>query len=260
MKKLNIGQRHTIAKYWKELVAAGWLTREQKQDDKGRMMGGFDYILEWDNRSVDNPHMGMCGENRNGENPNIGKIHTLNNNDLSNNNDLFTNNEKVISTEMPPKNGKKKWEQGSFPKAKSIFDECYRQFHRNKSLPIGVNEGIYWNPKEIGQLGNLMKMLRHKAAHGEKPAIYKSDMEFVNRALNMFLGASAKLIHAWYMDKFTPSNFVTNFEALYMDVKKNIKSGYTGYKNKNGATTQMANNAASRQALIELAEEASSNF
>lgn len=45
MKQLNIGNDRTIAKYWKELIESGWVTRAIKKDKEGKCIGGYDYEL-----------------------------------------------------------------------------------------------------------------------------------------------------------------------------------------------------------------------
>ena len=37
----------TIAKYWKELIQQGWLSREKQRDEKGNFTGGYDYEIRF---------------------------------------------------------------------------------------------------------------------------------------------------------------------------------------------------------------------
>lgn len=43
--KLDIKQAQTIANYWKELIASGWITRRRILNDKNQYSGGFNYEL-----------------------------------------------------------------------------------------------------------------------------------------------------------------------------------------------------------------------
>lgn len=43
--KLKIKDDTTLANYWKQLIRAGWITRERNTDEKGQFVGGFQYIL-----------------------------------------------------------------------------------------------------------------------------------------------------------------------------------------------------------------------
>lgn len=43
--QLNIKDKNTIAKYWKELVTTGWVTRQKVIDDGGKFSGGYNYQL-----------------------------------------------------------------------------------------------------------------------------------------------------------------------------------------------------------------------
>lgn len=172
-----------------------------------------------------------------------------------------TNDETTTLFESPAERPKKiqgkktekaKWEAAARNKAKELFDESNRQWQRNCGLQVSEEEGIYWDGKMIGQLTNFMNRLKFKAI--SSGAQFATDLDFVNRALKMFLESAARLTNVWYMDKFTPTNFVSNFEALYVDVKRNIKSGYTGDK-KSMEQAKKANNEASLEALQMLREQ-----
>jgi hypothetical protein len=43
-KQLGISEQ-TLTKYWKQLLSSGWLKREAARDDKGRLTGGYDYLI-----------------------------------------------------------------------------------------------------------------------------------------------------------------------------------------------------------------------
>lgn len=44
IKTLNVSQE-SVAKYFKELISAGWIDRKKEQDEKGQMLGGYIYFL-----------------------------------------------------------------------------------------------------------------------------------------------------------------------------------------------------------------------
>jgi len=166
---------------------------------------------------------------------------------------LFKNKEEKPKNIPRKKDKKEKWPPGVFTSAKAMFDENYRQWQRNCGLTVNGSEGVYWNAKEIGQLGNLMRMLRDKAKSSGQ--IYHRDKTFVDRALSMFLQTASNLTNCWYMDKFTPTNFVSNFESIYVDIKKNLSNGYTGDKKKSKEQVASESNQQSLEALKMLREE-----
>lgn len=45
--RLNIKRAETIAKYWKELIESGWISREPKLNLNGKPSGYFDYVLNF---------------------------------------------------------------------------------------------------------------------------------------------------------------------------------------------------------------------
>ena len=45
-KALNIKTNNALAKYWKELIEAGWITRQRKKDNQ-KLDGGFIYTIEF---------------------------------------------------------------------------------------------------------------------------------------------------------------------------------------------------------------------
>jgi len=45
MKQLGIGSNNSISKYWKQLIDAGWVSRERMRDDKGKFLNEYEYTL-----------------------------------------------------------------------------------------------------------------------------------------------------------------------------------------------------------------------
>lgn len=43
-KQLNISEQ-TLTKYWKTLLNSGWLKREKSRDNKGKLTGGYTYLI-----------------------------------------------------------------------------------------------------------------------------------------------------------------------------------------------------------------------
>lgn len=89
-KALNIKDNGTIAKYWKELLDAGWIERERTQKESGKLTGGFDYVL------MVTPGDRIQEKPVNEEKPANGKTPEYNNTDLNNNINLNNN---IIITE-----------------------------------------------------------------------------------------------------------------------------------------------------------------
>lgn len=46
--KLNIKRSETIAKYWKELITSGWISRQPVLNSNGRPTGYFDYVINFE--------------------------------------------------------------------------------------------------------------------------------------------------------------------------------------------------------------------
>ena len=158
-------------------------------------------------------------------------------------------NGKRPSAKPPGKAKKQKWSDGAFMLARSKFDESYRQWQRNKGLEVSDQETLYWDPKEIGQLSLLMNRLKFKAENSGQN--YPDDKVFVSKALGTFLDVVPRL-ESWFLDKYTPTHFVTHFENLYIDVKRHISNGYTGKKGKPSQADQVK---AGRQNTIAAIEQ-----
>jgi hypothetical protein len=106
--------------------------------------------------------------------------------------------------------------------ARRVWDKNYRAWMlKRKGVVAEENDGIYWNPVEIGQLSNFLKALTNKAKGKGKEY---TDRQVVEIALNDFLDAAANL-DVWYLSAFTPTNLYKNFNTLYCDVLNFITNG-----------------------------------
>lgn len=76
----------SVAKYFKELLDAGWITREREIDTKGQYCGGYDYTI------YSNPKNSLLGKSPNPEKVLIRKVSGNNNNTNTINNTNTTNN------------------------------------------------------------------------------------------------------------------------------------------------------------------------
>ena len=132
----------------------------------------------------------------------------------------------------PPTNSRKpshaKW-NGSFKIAQSIFEEHRNQWSMNR---FGIEDkGLFWTGKEIGQLSNLLTMLKSKAI--QNGDVYETDVEFVQSELPIFLAAATKL-NCYYSNEFTPTLFSSKFNTVVTDIKNYLKNGNANSKGRNG--------------------------
>ena len=87
-KQLNIGDPHTMSRYWKQLIVSGWVSRERRRH-KGKLIGGFEYHLNVDNTQygkIPNMVKPLIRENTI-----YGKTHTHSNTDSSSNTNIDNN-------------------------------------------------------------------------------------------------------------------------------------------------------------------------
>lgn len=87
-RQLKIKQRNTLAKYWKELISSGWVSRKKKPGGRG-----YDYELR-KTQSMEKPHSGSRSNVRLNHTlesvpkvwkKRVWKNHTLSNTEISNN-------------------------------------------------------------------------------------------------------------------------------------------------------------------------------
>lgn len=97
--KLNIGDNATIARYWKQLIDAGWIVRLQVKNEKLQFVG-YDYELIPDMQIITNAELDNI---RIGGNTQLGNTPHLNNTNLLNK----TNINKKINKKEQPSNDKK---------------------------------------------------------------------------------------------------------------------------------------------------------
>jgi len=102
-KSVGIKSDETIAKAWKSLISAGWVTRRRNIDPISRKLtGGLTYELNYE-KEVINPNMEEVhiGEKPiSGNNPNMEEVPSIIRTDLINNNDIV-NNKKINKKEVP---------------------------------------------------------------------------------------------------------------------------------------------------------------
>ncbi len=96
--KLNIKRAETIAKYWKELIQSGWISRQPVLNDNGKPSGYFDYLLNFEPQ-IPTPQNAEVV-------PSItGKPDTVNQQIRENrscNNKEISNNKELNNTPLPP--------------------------------------------------------------------------------------------------------------------------------------------------------------
>lgn len=101
----NVG---TVSKYWQELIAAGWVNREERAGENGQF-GGFNYTLLMSSTVAE---INRCGKtplrekpvtvkNRNGKNQQHNNKEILNNTELDINTDFADESAKQSSNEKP---------------------------------------------------------------------------------------------------------------------------------------------------------------
>lgn len=95
MKRFNIKTKDTMANYWREILASGWVTRERRRNDAGNIIGGFEYTLHAEPVDVKNNH---SQDEPDPVDTEVGSGGTHNNKNLSNNTNTkqqqpFTNDE-----------------------------------------------------------------------------------------------------------------------------------------------------------------------
>lgn len=120
-KALGIKDKDTIAKYLKELIDKGWIEREKARDEKGQILGNYEYIINefpFNHQKEQNLikkdlhypsqedliHSAKRGKipltdnsHRKGEKPESGKIPHYNNNKIINNTNIF---KQTLQTEL----------------------------------------------------------------------------------------------------------------------------------------------------------------
>ena len=111
-KALNIKDKGTMSKYWKELLDTGWIDRTRNKTDNGQFSGGYDYELRI-SPNTENIHRQEKPEY--GENPPHNNTNLISNTNINNNiiiseeeNSNILNNPKgqLFATETKPKKAK----------------------------------------------------------------------------------------------------------------------------------------------------------
>lgn len=89
IKTLNVSQE-SVAKYFKELISAGWIDRKKETNEKGQMLGGYIYFL------YDLPKEPKCEKKPDTEKTLIREKPRHNNTNIVNNTDLLNNTKTTL--------------------------------------------------------------------------------------------------------------------------------------------------------------------
>lgn len=165
-KSIGIRDNTAMAKYWKELETAGWITR--KKVTSGEYAGTYDYELQEGQPIEENPNLGNSLIR---ENPYMGNSETINNTDCLINRD---NNTPLYppQQEEPKKEDKKQ----IVAELKSRINTL---FHRRERTTWAVNE-----ERRLHEISRRNDVL---AECGEIEALYNSDYPYRRRAVLTFL-------------------------------------------------------------------------
>ncbi len=82
-KQLQIKDKGTLAKYWNELIKNGWLSRERKVNESKKFIGGYDYELHFDKKTIE------IRKNPSSEKPELGNTPPLNTTKIFNTTELL---------------------------------------------------------------------------------------------------------------------------------------------------------------------------
>jgi len=99
-KNLNISEK-TLSKYWKEILASGWMKRERKKDENGKLHGGYIYRIGTFFR---NGTLSVSEHSSVSElSSDTTKVPIISNTNLKSNNKLKENNNNPIEKSKPNK-------------------------------------------------------------------------------------------------------------------------------------------------------------
>lgn len=185
-KSLGIKDDNTLAKYWKELSAAGWIIR--KKCLPGVNAGTYEYEL-WDTPKTGN-HPNM-GKSQIWENPKYGKNPEYNNTDLTSNTDFDSNTENIntsFSDDFDPDDV-----FGTPSKPVNNSNQAVNNSNITAELKQRINklynrrESTTWSNKELTVLRQIAK---RNGVLDEMTAIenlYNSGYEYRRRGVQTFL-------------------------------------------------------------------------
>lgn len=165
-KSLGIKDDSTLARYWKELINAGWVTR--KKCLPGENAGTYEYYLEDVPKTGNLPNMENSQKwdvSKDGKNPDY------------NNTDTFSNNEDLSNTENNPYIPPKK--ETSILIISELVQRINKLFHRRESTA--------WSPYEERKLKEVAKRSDVLDEMGEIEKLYNSDYPYRRRDISTFL-------------------------------------------------------------------------
>lgn len=150
IKTLNVSQE-TVAKYFKELISAGWIDRKKETNEKGQMVGGYIYFLYDLPKETKSETKPDTEKTLIRENPRyINNTNTTNKTDLLNNTELTTNlpvakdSEKLAEVDVNAVKGE----------IYELFCSIYKKHTNNEYMPkkhefVNLVRIIKSYPKEI---------------------------------------------------------------------------------------------------------------
>lgn len=240
--RFDIKQDHTLAKYWKELLASGWIERERIKQN-GKIAGGYNYHL-----IVENPH---CEKTHIRENTTLGENHTHNKTELNNNTkSLNTNTEKKAPNGAPQKKQNKISKKNHLiEKMACDFDVAYSHLSDPKanSLQWGAAaaEKIQWSGKEFSNLSNIRDALQKRMSDRGVDVTDENTL----KNWRMFLEMAINLRDDFLNRNFTPSFLYSQFNSIILKLNQN----------RNGAkfskSTTIISDETKRAAFQELIDE-----
>lgn len=131
-KSLKIGSANTLAKYWKELIESGWISRIKETDKRGQFTGSYNYTINTEIAKSDTSEEPKSQKNRNRNNTEFGKSANYNNTKSINN----TNKDKedknflffkeIIKKYKEPQKLKDTTIEKLYPSFKVKFNKCLK--------------------------------------------------------------------------------------------------------------------------------------
>lgn len=186
MRKLEIGSKNTIAKYFNQLINAGWITREPSKDQNMNFTGGYDYRIyqEKQNKNEVNEPFNMWDSQnlRNRKNCEFAKSGNLNNTNSNTNTDKNNNTDNKFSNE----NFDKKKAKGNFPTGE-LYTKAMDSYWNFYQELTGVKPKI-----DATQGSSLKKLLKNIGVMVEK-----KDEDSLSSYEEKILKTLEKLFDSW---------------------------------------------------------------
>lgn len=262
MKKLRIGSKRTLAKYWRELLESGWIERCRERLDDGRFKRNYSYEFHSENKKKIEPkgHFPLSSTN-----PYLGESGPLNKTDYISNTEYNSNiKEKADSIESTeedffdekdldspssatPESVTPKRASGTRQTAAAVekpnpskaFATVFDEIHKEN---FGISYNWANSRKEFGQLANIRKMIDHqlgdvslkiKLALFRKLLVVASKDDFTRNnqfTIGGILSQYHKLIQrvATSVEKEPdwPENYDDEMKSKYLSRKEDFKLKY----------------------------------